>query len=312
MAMPLEGGYYKLLVIEQITDKRACWSENGANPTLVEPLLVTFDFTGICGRSTDSNGYSIRVGGEDMGLAYSLRIERGNGELLLVGVSPRQSSAPKMIIARTRGMAPGFQKFILEPGWRFTRRVFNTKTLGHVYFTNESYALATSGSQSTPVGALDRPTETNLGTAPLPPSLPASAPPPLPVPLPAGPAAAIEPPTDGATAVETLPPPPPLDAPPAPDSLGTMGTPSTPQVKLLPPDPLGTDQSPAIPIQPSAVDSAAPGVPQLEPEPKKRKKQKTPKVPKSSKAPKPPKVPKAPAVLKPEAELPVQLQRRAR
>src|SRR6056297_3510108 len=60
IARPYGQGKYDLLIIEQIPDKRACWTESGSNPVLVDPLLLNFDFTGICRRATDSNGYSIR------------------------------------------------------------------------------------------------------------------------------------------------------------------------------------------------------------------------------------------------------------
>ena len=63
-----QTGNHQLLIVEQVSDSRDCWSESGSSPTLVEPLLLNFNFSGICGRSTDSNGYSIRAGGEDLGL----------------------------------------------------------------------------------------------------------------------------------------------------------------------------------------------------------------------------------------------------
>ena len=52
-------GRPQLMIIEQRTDERQCWSESGSEPVQVEPLLLNFDFSGICGRSTDSNGYSM-------------------------------------------------------------------------------------------------------------------------------------------------------------------------------------------------------------------------------------------------------------
>lgn len=158
LAMPLASGRYKLLVLHQISNARPCWSENGSNPVMIDPLLVNFDFTGICGRSTDSNGYSIRVAGEDLVMRYSLTIETRNGELMLIGRG-RDSSAPEMVIGRTYGQATGFQKFILEPGWRLTRRSFNGKTLGHVYFTNDSYSAAINppSANLTPTPAIDQP-----------------------------------------------------------------------------------------------------------------------------------------------------------
>jgi hypothetical protein len=146
MAMPLASGHYKLLVVNQIRDTRPCWSESGGNPTRIEPLLVTFDFTNICGRSTDSNGYSIRVQNEELALRYSLMLEQRGNELALIGRLNGDSAAPPMVVGRTRGMTEGFMKIYLEPGWRFTRRTFSGRTLGHIYFTHDSMQAAVSGS----------------------------------------------------------------------------------------------------------------------------------------------------------------------
>lgn len=90
IASPYRNGEaHQLLVVEQITDARPCWSESGFAPTLIDPLLFQFDFTGICGRSTDSNGYSVRMSGEDLDLRYSLRVLRRGGDLVLVGGTAR-------------------------------------------------------------------------------------------------------------------------------------------------------------------------------------------------------------------------------
>lgn len=74
IAVPLEqGDRYNLLILEQISTTRPCWREQGSHPVLVEPLLLNFDFTNLCGRSTDSNGYSLRRQGQDLALKYSLK-----------------------------------------------------------------------------------------------------------------------------------------------------------------------------------------------------------------------------------------------
>ncbi|BCX11234.1 MAG: hypothetical protein KatS3mg067_0172 [Thermosynechococcus sp.] len=161
MAVPLARGGYRLLVVEQMKDTRPCWRESGSNPVVIDPLLTTFDFTGICGRATDSNGYSIRVAQQDLGLQYSLRIEQRDGELLLVGSSNR--GGPRMVIGRTHGMQEGqFLKFHLEPTWRLTRRTYEGQVLGHVYFTNDTWETATG---SAPAPAKPVSTETNIPTA---------------------------------------------------------------------------------------------------------------------------------------------------
>jgi N-acetylmuramoyl-L-alanine amidase len=149
IARPYGGNKYDLLVLEQIPGKKQCWTESGANPVLVDPLLLNFDFTGICRRATDSNGYSIRLDGRDFGLDYILRIVERGGELVLIG-TPRDSRRPELIVGKTRGMQKGFMKIILEPGWQFSRRTFQGKSLGHFYFSGkEAEVLASAGKTPT-------------------------------------------------------------------------------------------------------------------------------------------------------------------
>src|SRR5919202_6790224 len=88
VAAPYGENKHQLLIIEQLSNRRPCWSENGSNPVTVDPLLLNFDFTGICGRSTDSNGYSLRMSGEDLGLEYILSIVERHGDLVPVGNPP--------------------------------------------------------------------------------------------------------------------------------------------------------------------------------------------------------------------------------
>jgi N-acetylmuramoyl-L-alanine amidase len=138
IASPYQGGTaHQLLVVEQITDARPCWSESGTAPTLVNPLLLQFDFTGICGRSTDANGYSIRMNGDDLGMKYSLRVLQRDNDLVLVG-APRERGGQEIVVGRTGGMTTDFAKIQLEPGWRFTKRMLGDRTLGHVYLTYET------------------------------------------------------------------------------------------------------------------------------------------------------------------------------
>ena len=68
VAVPFGNRQYNLMVIEQIAGKSQCWSESGSQPVTVEALLLNFDFSGSCRRATDSNGYSIRIDGQDYGL----------------------------------------------------------------------------------------------------------------------------------------------------------------------------------------------------------------------------------------------------
>ncbi|MEM1242729.1 MAG: DUF3747 domain-containing protein [Cyanobacteria bacterium P01_H01_bin.26] len=137
-------GRPQLMIIEQRTDAQQCWSESGSQPTQIEPLLLNFDFSGICGRSTDSNGYSIRTGDGDAGSRFNLEIREQDGEYVLLGTpssfptNPYRNSPP-LELGRTFGQASnGFTKILLNPGWRLTRRTFDGRTLGHLYLTNDA------------------------------------------------------------------------------------------------------------------------------------------------------------------------------
>ncbi|MGD1856692.1 MAG: DUF3747 domain-containing protein [Leptolyngbyaceae cyanobacterium] len=143
-------GRPQFMIIEQKSDAQQCWSESGENPVQIEPLLLNFDFSGICGRATDSNGYSIRAGDGDVGSRFNLEIreEEESGEYTLIA---RPSSfptnpyreAPPMNLGRTFGQAEnGFTKIFLNPGWRLTRRTLEGRTLGHIYLTHDSTLAA--------------------------------------------------------------------------------------------------------------------------------------------------------------------------
>lgn len=151
IAQPRKDGSFQLLIIEQIPNKRQCWSESGSNPIMIDPLLLNFDFTNDCKRATDSNGYSIRMDGVDLALQYSLSLQSVNGDVVLVG-SPSDRNAQPLIIGRTKGVVNGFMKIILEPNWRFTKRSYQGKILGHFYFTSDT---GSSPVTPTPTGFKD-------------------------------------------------------------------------------------------------------------------------------------------------------------
>ena len=141
IARPYGQNKYDLLILYQIPGQRPCWSEKGEKPTTIDPLLLNFDFTGICERSTDSNGYSIRIDHQDYGLDYLLRIVERNGELLLIG-TPRQAKGQgERIIGRTYGLTSGLLKISLNPGWQFSKRTYQGQVLNHVYLTGDSQAF---------------------------------------------------------------------------------------------------------------------------------------------------------------------------
>jgi hypothetical protein len=168
IARPYGDQKYDLLVIEQIPKKRQCWAESGSMPVMVDPLLLNYDFTGICRRSTDSNGYSVRLDGQDYGLEYLLRLVPRGNELVLVGTPRKDKNAPELVIGSTQGLQAGFMKIILKPGWQFSKRTYNNKVLGHFYF---------SGKQA------DVLNPSNVAPQ-LPAALPASIPPSVPMPDP--------------------------------------------------------------------------------------------------------------------------------
>ena len=145
VAVPFGNRQYNLMVIEQIAGKQQCWSESGSQPVSVEPLLLNFDFSGSCRRATDSNGYSIRIDGQDYGLDYLLSIVERDGELVLVG-TPRgsKSNLSEVVVGRSYGINPGLNKIFLNSGWQFTKRTFEAKTLGHIYFTGNTVAMNSS------------------------------------------------------------------------------------------------------------------------------------------------------------------------
>lgn len=138
IAVPRASGYYTLLVLEQRSDKKQCWRESGSSPTRVEPLLLHFNFTGICGRSTDSNGYSIRAAGQDLGMIYQLSLQKQKKDVLLLGIPARSGKGKVIELGRTHGIRSGFLKINLKPGWRFTKRTYSGKMLGHVYFSRDT------------------------------------------------------------------------------------------------------------------------------------------------------------------------------
>lgn len=182
IARPFGGNQHDLLIIEQIADKQDCWQEleSSSGTVVVEPLLLNFDFTGICQRSTDSNGYSIRVNGQDLGMDYMLNVVPRDGELVLVGVSRSDRSAPELLIGSTKGMSQGFLKIHLYPGWRFTRRTYEGKVLGHIYLSTTNSATDSQGVSQLPdanptndtPGMPTTPTDPTLPTEPTLPTQP--------------------------------------------------------------------------------------------------------------------------------------------
>ncbi len=144
VAVPAGSIGYNLAVVEQIPNKQQCWSETGSQPTIIDPLWTTFDFTGSCSRSTDSNGYSVRVDGQDTSLDYALDIVEKDDELQLIARNRNDRS--QTTVGKTFGKADGeYIKIYLNPGWEFTKKTIDGKVLGHFFFSGDSAAIAAAG-----------------------------------------------------------------------------------------------------------------------------------------------------------------------
>ena len=137
LAQPIGTAQWKLLVLEQIKAQPRCWTprQNG----LVEPSLNRFDFTGICKRYLDSNGYSLRSGGQDLGTRFRFRLRQSGASLKLEALDPQQKAPLVVGQARVPGRDPnGFVALQLEPGWSLERRVYQGRQLNHLYFAHQA------------------------------------------------------------------------------------------------------------------------------------------------------------------------------
>jgi hypothetical protein len=140
VAAPIgDGARAQLNIYEQLNDRRPCYAVLGGQPAQVDPLLSTFDFTGICGRFLDANGYSLRIGSTDLASMYRLSVQRRADDNLLLAVPTRPDSGPEMVVARTQGAGNGFLQLVFEPGWELKRRAYNGRNLGHVYLYRASW-----------------------------------------------------------------------------------------------------------------------------------------------------------------------------
>ena len=126
---------WKLLVLEQIKARPLCWEERPDG--LMNPALNNFDFTGICSRYLDSNGYSLRTSGKDVDKRYRLHLKQSRNGLALQAMDSARGSGITVARASTvRRDKNAFVKLTLEPGWSLERRSYKGQTLSHVYFAN--------------------------------------------------------------------------------------------------------------------------------------------------------------------------------
>ncbi len=135
LARPVGDNDWTLLVLEQLAAEPSCWDDR--KDGLVDPALNRFDYTGICNRYLDSNGYSLRVAEEDMGTTYRLRVQQVGSRLELQASSP---DSPTVLVLGS-GEVPlrdrdAFVRLRLEPGWELKRRTYDERVLSHIYFSS--------------------------------------------------------------------------------------------------------------------------------------------------------------------------------
>ena len=136
LAQPIGKTQWKLLVLEQIKTQPRCW--RARQDGLVEPSLNRFNFSGICKRYLDSNGYSLRSGGQDLGTRFRFRLKRSGTSLKLEALDPQQRAPLLVGQARISKRDPnGFVALRLEPGWALERRVYQGRPLNHLYFAHQ-------------------------------------------------------------------------------------------------------------------------------------------------------------------------------
>ena len=153
----------QLNIYEQVNGRRPCFAVSEGRPAPVNPLLSTFDFTGICGRYIDANGYSVRVGDTDLATVYRLSVVNQDSDILLMALPTRPGVGPEMVVGRTLGSGTGFLKLELEPGWRLARRTFRGRSLGHVYLYRDSWPVVSETPAAAP---LAQPAPSSRSTAP--------------------------------------------------------------------------------------------------------------------------------------------------
>ena len=180
LAQPVGNSDWKLLVLEQIRPEPRCWEPRADG--LIDPSLNRFDFSGICSRYIDSNGYSLRVGDEDLASRYRLRLAQKGNSVVLLAMTP--SDATELVVGRgvmQQRDREGFVALQLEPGWQLQRRAYGGQTLNHVYFANATplaqlvAAANPEGGRNQRAGSPGRLSETVLQSQ-LPPLQPSAGP----------------------------------------------------------------------------------------------------------------------------------------
>ena len=100
-------------------------------------LLLNFDHTNSCRRITDTNGYTLRLNGQDERVAHVVKIVENAGELQLVAFH-KDPYQPNLVIGRTNGLSSGAMKITLNPGWQITKQVYQGQVLDRVFLSGDS------------------------------------------------------------------------------------------------------------------------------------------------------------------------------
>ena len=94
LAQPIGRAQWKLLVLEQIKAQPHCW--RARQDGLVGPRLNRLNHSGTCKRYLNSNGYSLRSGGQDLGTRFRFRLKPSGASLRLEPLDPQQR-APLLV-----------------------------------------------------------------------------------------------------------------------------------------------------------------------------------------------------------------------
>ena len=137
VAVPFGYREHRLEIIEQIPGGKQCWNESGTSPVEVDLLLLNFDHTDSCRRIINTNGYTLRLNGQDDRVAHVVKIVENNGELQLVAFH-KDPAQPNIVIGKTNGLSNGAMKIILNPGWKITKRIHQGKVIDHLYLSGNS------------------------------------------------------------------------------------------------------------------------------------------------------------------------------
>jgi len=149
VAVPFGHQEHRLEIIEQVAGKQQCWNESGVAPAKIDLLLLDFDHTDSCRRIINTNGYTLRLDGDDDRVSRIVKIVQDRGELKLIAFhkDPTKSSIE---IGSTNGLSNGAMKIMLNPGWQITKRVYEGKIVNHLYLSGDSSSSIAYNPPATP------------------------------------------------------------------------------------------------------------------------------------------------------------------